>query len=463
MTVATARRATRLAAVRNSAGSLLIQGSTRLGRILTIIPAAAVLDAESFASLALALALTDVARSALLAYDVSAVRLIAGGSNPGAVVGSHAAAKVVVGLLGAGLAVIVAWLTAGPGSAALTLVAGLGVVPAGLSTLLLARRQAELQLGSVSRIVLVGNVVGMVIASIGVVVTTSPVAVLVGLAIGDLMVLAALSGGLREARRPSMGSLMHVLSESRYLLGMQIAYIGQFRIGVVILAAASTPQAVGTYAVASRMAEGLVIVAAAISASTLPLLRADRGSAHVREIEVIARRAYRLALLASTTLVAILSLAAPLWLGLLFPGYPDAALVFVPVGLTIVGYFANSQTTAFLNATHHDRQATTSAVVGLVVAIAASIVLVGFGAMGVAVGRLLGEVARAIVETVAVALRSTWLAWGMLRSWLWLLPAVVTIVVPVITGWGLAQAVIGIAVVGLFASLAARSWSRGDA
>jgi O-antigen/teichoic acid export membrane protein len=457
------RRATRLGVVRNSAGSLLIQGSSRLGRILAIIPAAAVLDAEAFASLALALALTDVARASLLAYDVSAVRLIGGGGNPGSVVGSHAAAKVTVGLLGALLAVVAAWLTDGPGSAALTLVAGVGVVPAGLSTLLLARRQADLELGSVSRVVLVGNIAGMVVASIGVAVTRSPLAVVAGLAIGDIIVLAALSGGLREARRPSAGSVTRVLSESRYLLGMQIAYIGQFRIGVVILAAASTPQAVGTYAVASRMAEGLVIVAAAISASTLPLLRGERGGTPLREIERIARRAYRFALLASTTLVAILSLAAPLWLGLLFPAYPDAALVFVPVGLTIVGYFANSQTTAYLNATHHDRQATASAVIGLLVAAAASVGLVSFAATGVAVGRLLGEVARGIIETWAVARRSTWLVGGMLLSWLFLLPAIATIVAPALAGWGVIQATVGTAVVGLFAGLAARSWSRGDA
>src|SRR4051794_39627890 len=74
---------------RNSAGSLVIQASQRSARLITVVAAAAILDPTPFAAFALALALTDLVRSTLLAYDVSAVRLLSRGEGQSTIIGSH--------------------------------------------------------------------------------------------------------------------------------------------------------------------------------------------------------------------------------------------------------------------------------------------------------------------------------------------------------------------------------------
>src|SRR5687767_14101148 len=88
---------------RNSGGSLLIRGSQRLARVITIVPAAAVLEPPAFAVLAVAMALNDLVRTAMLAYDVSAVRLLTAGRDPREISESHLGAKLVVGTIGSAI------------------------------------------------------------------------------------------------------------------------------------------------------------------------------------------------------------------------------------------------------------------------------------------------------------------------------------------------------------------------
>jgi O-antigen/teichoic acid export membrane protein len=439
---------------KNSAGSLVIQGSQRLSRIATIVAAAAALDPVRFAALAVALALTDIVRAALLAYDVSAVRLISGGGDSGAVMGTHLGAKVVVGLLGTLVIVSFSAVVYGPDTTWLVVVSSLGVLPAGVASLLMARRQVDFRLGSAASAVLAGSLIGAAMAVAGLLVTHEAMAVAGGLAIGDVLILIALAPGLRAARRANAREIRDVIQRAWTLLVMQLAYIGQFRVGTVILGAAGTAVAVGEYTVASRLAEGLVIMAAAVTASSLPLM----GGAFARDDKTTLRRlmskSYGLSLLAAAPPVALLALGAPVWIAILFPRYPGAAAVFIPVGLTVVVFFASSQTTAFLNASHRDRTAAMSASVGLAFSIVGSWWLVMLGAIGVAVARLGAELVRLAIETAAIARVAGYLTRSMGAAWIAIAPILIVVLVPAALGWSIPIVVVGGAVVVVFSVLA---------
>ena len=166
---------------------------------------------------------------------------------------------------------------------------------------------------------------------------------------------------------------------------MQLAYVGQFRVGTVVLGVFGTAVAVGEYTVASRIAEGLVILAAALTASSLPLMggafaqddaargATDDGPRHIG-----------LSLLAAAPMVAVLTLTAPLWIAVLFPRYPGAAEVFIPVGSPS---WSSSRTARRRRSSTRPTGpvAALSASVGLAVASSGPCGWWPFGAIGVAV------------------------------------------------------------------------------
>ena len=294
-----------------------------------------------------------------------------------------------------------------------------------------------------------GSVIGSVLAIVGLLLTREAIAVAAGLSFGDIVIFLALASGLREARRVRAGEILAVIRRAWTLLVMQLAYIGQFRVGTVILGIAGTAVAVGEYTVASRLAEGMVILAAAVTASSLPLM----GGAFAQDDTPTMRRtmnmSYRVSLLAAAPPVALLTLSAPIWIAILFPRYPGAADVFIPVGLTVVVFFASSQTTAFLNATHRDRIAAISASVGLAVAIVGSWWLVALGAVGVAIARLVAELVRLAIETAAIARVARYLLRSMAAAWVAIAPILAVIVAPAFLGWSVPLAIIGGVIVAL--------------
>jgi O-antigen/teichoic acid export membrane protein len=444
---------------RNSAGSFLIQGSQRFARIATIVVAAAVLDPLPFAALAVALALTDLVRSALLAYDVSAVRLLSSGEPAGRVLGSHGATKLVVGLVGT-IAVLGFSLAAyGSVTTTLVVITSLGTIPVGISSLLLARRQAEFALSSVAGRVALASALGAVLTIAGLLATGDAMVAAAGLAAGDLLVLLLLAGGLGDAVRPGLRPVEQVIRRSTTLLVMQLAYIGQFRIGTVILAACGSAVAVGEYTVASRVAEGLVILAAALTASSFPMMGGAHARGDMATLERTIRRSYRLSLVLAAPIVAILALSAPLWVAVLFPRYPGAAAAYIPVGITVIVYFASSQTSAFLNASHRDRVASSSATAGLIASALGSWWLVGLGAVGVAAARLCGDILRLAIETMAMARTARVLTSSMPRTWLGIAPFVVVAVIQPLSGWSPPALAIGMVVTIAWAGwLITRGW-----
>jgi O-antigen/teichoic acid export membrane protein len=417
-----------------------------------------VLDPTRFAGLAVALALTDIVRAALLAYDISAVRSLTAGGEKAAVMGAHLAAKFLVGLIGTAAIIVLSGLAYGVDTTLLVVVTSLGSIPGSLAYLLLARRQVDFRLGSAAAIVTVTSAIGAGLAIAGLLLTDTAVSVAAGLAIGDILMFAALAGGLREARRVPFSEVSALIRRTWTLLLMNLAYVGQFRVGIVVLGALGTAVAVAEYTVASRIAEGLVILASALTASSLPMMGAAFAGADTVAVRQTMGRVYRVSLLAAAPMVAVLTLTAPVWIAILFPRYPGAAEVFIPVGLTVIVFFANSQTTALLNASHQDRIAALSATVGLLVAIIGSVWLVALGAVGVAVARLVAEIARLTIETATVARVAGYVMRSIAAAWVAIIPVLVVVVAPAVVGWSIPVIVLGTAIVGISVMAGARSW-----
>jgi O-antigen/teichoic acid export membrane protein len=443
---------------RNSAGSLAILGSQRLARVATIVAAAAVLDPTRFAGLAVALALTDIVRAGLLAYDISAVRSLTAGGDKAAVMGAHLTAKFFVGVIGTAAVVVLSGFAYGADTTLLVVVTSLGSIPGSLAYLLLARRQVDFRLGSAASIVTATSAIGAGLAIAGLLLTDTAFSVAAGLAIGDILMFVALAGGLREARRVPLAEIGALVGRTWTLLLMNLAYVGQFRVGIVVLGAFGSAVAVAEYTVASRIAEGLVILASALTASSLPMMGAAFAGADTIAVRQTMGRVYRFSLLAAAPMVAILTLTAPLWIAILFPRYPGAAEVFIPVGLTVIVFFANSQTTALLNASHRDRIAALSATVGLVVAVVGSVWLVALGAIGVAVARLVAEIARLTIETATVAQVAGYVMRSIAAAWVAIIPVLLVVVAPAVVGWSIPVIVLGAAIVAFSVIAGVRSW-----
>jgi len=443
---------------RNSAGSVIIQGSQRLSRLLPIVVAASTLEPGPFAALAVALALTDILRAALLALDVSGVRLLARARGED-LLATHLLAKLVMGSVGQALVVIVAAAAFGTEAAEIVAITGVGLIPSSLAGLLLVRRQVDLRLGSATPAVVVASAASTLGAILGVVLTHDARWFAAGLSVGDLLLLLLLSRDL-PGRGWDLGPAFHLLRAAPPLVAMQIAYIGEFRVGTLVLGVVGSAVAVGEYTVATRIAEGLAIVAAAITATAYPMMatalsRGDRALAGR-----IFDRTYAIALLGSALMVGGLAVLVRLWLSVLFPRYPGAGFPFALVGVAVILFFVSSQTSALLNAEHRDRVATASSQSGLLVTVIGTLVLAPSGAVGVSAARIVGEAARQLLELVAIAHSRSGSVGGAIASWFVAAPVVAIAIVAGLDQWH--TALTGFAVLtGVLATCCAVGLTRG--
>jgi O-antigen/teichoic acid export membrane protein len=270
---------------------------------------------------------------------------------------------------------------------------------------------------SMAPAVVAASVVTVVAATVGAV-TNGPLGAAVGLLIGDLVLFCLVALRKRFAPDLRRARLRSVLADSPRLMLQQLGYVGQFRFGTLVLGLVATPLAVSEYSIASRLAEGLIIVSTAITATSYPLMA--KAHATGDRDGVVARfvPSYWIAVAVSASLVCLLVLTVPIWLTFLFPKYPGAAVPFALVGLGVTFFFASGQTAALLNTLHRDSAAAGAATLGLGVNVAGTLLLAGsFGAIGVAVARLAGEAARMAMETFVVARADradavrAWVAW----------------------------------------------------
>lgn len=405
----------------NALGSLVIQGSLRLSRLAVFIAAAALLTPTAFAAVALALAITDLIRGGLQAFDVGAVRQLARGGVERRTVQRSLDGKGLTGAIALLLGIGFAALVYDPGTLRLVAISGVGTIAAAFGSSFFVERQAALALHSIAGRVAFASAAGAALAILLGSQFRTASGVVTGVALGDVLLLLLVQD-LRVWRRPSWPSAVEQIRDTASLMTMQLAHVGQFRIGTLVLGAFGSAVAVGEYTIASRMTEGLVVLAAALTSSSLPLM----GAAHAQDerdglVELFGA-SYGIGIRVVAPLVMVLVLSAPLWIALLFPAYPNAGPATAIVGLSIVIFFASSQTTALLNATDHDRAASRSAVTGLIVSTAGSFAALPFGAAGVAWARAGGEATRLLVETAAGRRYFRIPAALVLRPWLEILP-----------------------------------------
>jgi O-antigen/teichoic acid export membrane protein len=418
---------------RNAAGSLLIHVSQRISRLAVIVVAAAVLTPAAFAALALALALADLVRGALQAFDVDAVRELTQGADASSAIQANIDAKLVAGAAGLLVVTATAALIDAASIVWLVVVAGCGALAVSFAGSFLVRHQALMAVHSVSSQVAVAGFAGTLLAVVLVWLLDSALAVVAGLAAGEAWLLILVGRG-HSWRYPQWRRAVADVARNRRLIVMQLAHIGQFRLGTVVLGAFGSAVAVAEYSIASRMLEGLVVLAVALTASSLPMMGAARGTSGPGGPAAIFERSYRVGLAIVAPLVTVLIIGAPLWIDVLFPLYPDVGLPAAVVGLAVVVVFASSQTTALLNATHHDPIASRSALNGLVISVLGSLALVPFGAAGMAGARVVGELVR-LVSEVAGLRQLEVPPRSLLLPWVGILPVLASAALAVTTSW----------------------------
>ena len=427
------RRAFGGPARRNAAGALLIHGSQRASRLIVIVAAAVMLTPPAFAALALALALADLLRGALQGFDIDAVRELTQGADAVGAVQANLDAKLLAGVSGLVAATTLAALIDAGITVWLALIAGGGALAVSLAGSFLVRHQAALDVHSVSGRVAAAGFAGTLLAIVLVWLFHSALAVVIGLAVGDAALLALVCRG-HAWRWPQVRRAAVDIARNRRLVLIQLAHIGQFRLGTVVLAAFGSAVAVAEYSIASRMAEGFVVLAIALTASSLPMMGAVHAGPELDKPAAVFERSYRLGLAIVTPLVAALVISAPIWIGLLFPRYPDVGVPTAVVGLAVIIVFASSQTTAFLNATRHDAMASRSALGGLAISVLGSLAFVPFGAAGMAWARVAGEVGRLATEAAGLY-RLKVSPRSILLPWMGGLPVMAAAALAVVTQW----------------------------
>ena len=423
------------AAASNFAGSLALQGGLRAARLTSLLVAAYLLSTDDFAALAIALALTDLARVSLQAFDVAALRARGASDRSKSSMRVLTAAKILVAIAFGGASIVLCALLYGSLAASSVAVLSLGVVFGALAALWMVPAQSNLRLLSMTPAVLSASVVTVVAATVGAT-TGSPLGVAVGLVVGDVVLLALVARKERFVPDFELQRVLAALRESPRLMVQQFGYVGQFRFGTLALGVLASPLAVAEYALASRLAEGLMIVSAAITATSYPVMvraLAAHGRAAVLDRFV---PAHWLAVGVSTVTVFLMVLTVPLWLPVVLPKYPGAAVPFALVGLGVIAMFSSAQTTVVLNTLRRDSVAAATALLGLGTNVTGVLLLAGStGAIGVACSRLAGEALRTVAEILAVrseGSRRLRLAWGV---WLAMAPLLTGIVLAVVSEW----------------------------
>lgn len=443
----------------NTYGALGLQASLRLGRVIVLVAAARFLPVDSFASLAVALALSDLVRAVLVALDVAAVRSLAGGRDPFEIVSDALAAKAAL----VGILLPVTFLAAlaiyDVETAVLALILTLGAYPAGVSATLYAYLQARLGLGPIVAGAALASLAGTVLA---VTATATQVVqwVAVALFAGDVVLglVALLQVRIKWTLRGR--AIIDHLRSSPQLMVMQVAYMAQFRLGTLVLATVSTSVAVNEYTIAARLAEGLVVASTAIAATTYPLLAEAIARRAMDALDVDFARGYWASVGIGAALFAALCATSPMWFPFLFPDYAAAVTTFAVISVGVLFFFASGQTTAVLNAAHLDTEAAVSAGSAVVMTTVGGLALApAGGALGMALARVSGDLVRLVIETARVArsgLLTTGRAW---RVWLCALPLGIPIVVGLATGWA-AVALLASSTVGLVLAALALGASR---
>ena len=202
------------------------------------------------------------------------------------------------------------------------------------------------------------------------------------LPVGNALGLVALFLTTRRFIMPSLrmvrrSTLVSFAILSWPLAGTAVVVLLYFRINTILLSKLDSLNAVASYAAAYKLSEAFLLVAAAVSGTTLPILAATLRGGPSRE----GVRAYQASVLVSLAAAVPFGLLCTVAGGFLLihlfgPGYASSATALAILGWATVLMAVNVQTTNALVALDRERLVFGVAAVNLAVNVAANLLLI---------------------------------------------------------------------------------------
>lgn len=207
-----------------------------------------------------------------------------------------------------------------------------------------------------------------------------------------------------------MGGLVtharQLLRESLVLWLLAAIVMLYFRLDVFMLNAMRGSEAVGQYALAARIAEGMLILALAISASSFPRLASMVGAGETVRLHTTFRKVYGLSLASGAATAVALGLLLPILLPKFLPAYAEAAFLGVVLVWAVAFMFVNVQTSDLAIAMGRSTAIVRIAAMNLLVNAGLNLLLIPrYGAMGAVLATVGTEGLNSVVQGLYVRVR----------------------------------------------------------
>jgi len=328
------------------------------------------------------------------------------GARRAALMGSAIGVRVVLTLVGVGLAILFA-IGAGYPTAMVvgTAVAGVGLVFQLLQSLLSISLQRELRFGWASAADLLRQVVSVALIVV-LVLTGGGLVAMLAVAIPASVVslvftVAALSD--RSQLRPDfhVARSWTLLRESVPWAIVSAVNIIYFRVAIVLMSLVATAVETGYFATSFRIVEVLVGVPALVVGAAFPIL-ARAGRDDPDRFAYVVGRLFELSAILGSWLVLCLVIGAPLAIHILAGNRADPAIIVLRIqGLAIIATFLSVACGYPLLARSRYRGALAANVVALVLAAGLTLALTpSLGARGAAIAAVVAESGLAITEAI---------------------------------------------------------------
>ncbi len=326
------------------------------------------------------------------------------GARRAALMGSAIGVRIVLTLIGVGLAVLFALGAGYPGAMVIgTALAGAGLVLQLLQSLLSVSLQAELRFGWASaadlvrQIVNVALLVGLVLSGAGLV---SLLAVAIPASGASLIFTIAV---LRDRRQLwpdfDVGKWWALLRESIPWAVVSAVNIIYFRVAIVLMSLVASTLETGYFATSFRIVEVLVGVPSLVIGSAFPILaRAARDDP--ARFDYVVQRLFELAAIVGAWVVLCLEVGAPLAIHLIAAHKAEPAIAVLRIqGLAVTATFFSAACGFSLLARARYRGALKANLFALGLAAGLTVILTpGLGARGGAIAAVIGEGGLAITE-----------------------------------------------------------------
>lgn len=393
-------------------GSVLRTGGYMVGILLSLVSAPLILRhlgvpqfgryVTVISLLTIVSGLTEGGLNSIVLREYSTL----GGVRRAALMGSAIGVRIVLTIIGVGLAIVFAIGAGYPGEMVLgTAVAGGGLVFQLLQSLLSLSLQCELRFGWASAADLLRQVVSVALIVV-LVLTGGGLVSLLAVAIpasAVSLVFTVFVLSDRTQLRPEFhpARWWALLRESIPWAVVSAVNIIYFRVAVVVMSLVATAIETGYFATSFRIVEVLVGVPGLVAGAAFPIL-ARAGRDDPTRFSYVVSRLFELSAILGCWLVLCLEIGAPLAIHLIAAHKADPAILVLRIqGLAIVATFLSVACGYPLLARSRYRGALIANVVALVLACVLTLALApSLGARGAAIAAVLAETGLAITEAV---------------------------------------------------------------